>query len=72
MRRLIIRNVTGAELGVMVEPWTGQEDVSPGGSIVIEGSFGDEDLIIDIAEDTFVSVWGPADYKITKVPHQLT
>jgi hypothetical protein len=67
MKKLIIRNMTGAELGVMVEPWTGREEAGPGGSVIIEGNFEDEELIIDIGDDTFVSVWGPAKYTIRSV-----
>jgi hypothetical protein len=59
MKRLIIRNKSGMELGVMLEPSTEREDVDDGHLLIIEGEFVDDDLIIDIGDENFVSVWSP-------------
>jgi hypothetical protein len=59
MKKLVIRNKSNAELSVMLEPWTPREDVEPGGTIEIIGDFSDEELIVDIGDDNFVSVWSP-------------
>jgi hypothetical protein len=65
IKRVIIRNNTNTELGVMVEPWTQEESAAPGGAIVIEAHFSDQDLIIDVGDETFLSVWAPPEYRIT-------
>jgi hypothetical protein len=59
MKRLIIRNKSGMELGVMLEPSTEREDVDSGHALIIEGEFIDDELIIDIGDENFVSVWSP-------------
>ncbi|TFZ57597.1 MULTISPECIES: hypothetical protein [Methylobacteriaceae] len=62
MRRLVIRNVSSVELGLMLEPWTDREDLKPGGEITIEGNFSDDDeLILDFCDKNFISIWTPPD-----------
>ena len=51
----------------MLEPWTDREDVAPGGAVVVEGSFSDEELIIDYFDECFVSIWGPPGTTLRKV-----
>jgi hypothetical protein len=58
MKKLVIRNQSRAGLAVIVEPIFAQEDVGPGKSVSIEGTFADDDeLVIDIGPDNSVSVW---------------
>ena len=64
IRKIIIRNKSILELGVMLEPWTDRDDVSPGGQIVIEANFSDNDLIIDFGDDNFLSIWSPPESTI--------
>ena len=59
MRRLVIRNTSDAELGVMLEPWTDREDVEAGSRAVVEGDFTDDEVIIDFGAESFLSVWCP-------------
>lgn len=59
MRRLVIRNASDAELGVMLEPWTDREDVQAGGQVTLEGEFADDEVIIDFGNENFLSVWCP-------------
>ncbi len=59
MKRLIIRNKSGMELGIMLEPSTEREDVDIGHVLIVEGEFIDDELIIDIGDENFVSVWSP-------------
>lgn len=72
MRKLTIRNLTGMELGLMLEPSTEREDAEAGASIVIEGSFVDDELIIDIGDENFVSVWSPPGATVRLVRGQET
>jgi hypothetical protein len=65
LKRMIIRNVSNAELGVMLEPWTDREDVPPGANLILEANFDDdEEIIIDFADDHFLSIWSPPGSKI--------
>ncbi len=66
MRRILIRNMSSCELGVMLEPWTDREDVEAGGTISIEGGFADEEITIDFADDSFLSIWCPPFSKLHK------
>ena len=59
MRRLVIKNASSTELGVMLEPWCDREDVEAGGQVTIVGDFADEELIIDFGDECFLSVWTP-------------
>jgi hypothetical protein len=59
LKRIIIRNKSKDELGVMLEPWTVRDDAAPGCSILLEGDFNDEELVIDVGDDTFLSIWSP-------------
>ena len=59
LRKIVIRNKSMEELGVMLEPWTDREDIKPGNEIVIEGKFADNELVIDIGDDSFISIWSP-------------
>ena len=59
IKRVIIRNKTGAELGLMLEPLTEREDIGAGKSLAIEGVFEDGDLVIDVGEENFISIWSP-------------
>lgn len=59
LKKVVIRNMSGLELGVMLEPWTDREDVAPGGQIVVEGEFSDGDIVIDIGDENFISIWSP-------------
>ena len=59
VRRIIIRNKSRSELGVMLEPWTNREDLEPKGQLIIEADFSDDDLIIDFGDDSFLSIWSP-------------
>jgi hypothetical protein len=59
IKRIVVRNASKLELGVMLEPWTDREDIEPEGEIVISGDFSDSELVIDIGDDNFVSVWSP-------------
>jgi hypothetical protein len=58
MRRFFIRNTSGTELGVMLEPWTDREDVEVGGRVLIEGEFADK-VIVEFGEESFLSVLCP-------------
>lgn len=66
MRRLIIRNTSDTDLGVMLEPWTDREDVEPGGQVTLEGEFGDDELVLDFGGDSFISIWSPPGCKLRK------
>lgn len=66
MRRMVIRNTSKAELGVMLEPSTDRKDVEAGGTLTIEGNFADEDVTIDFGDESFLSVWCPPGCKLTK------
>ncbi len=59
MRKVIIRNKSSVELGVMIEPWCNRCDVQPGEEASIDGKDWDEDIIVDVFDESFVSVWGP-------------
>ena len=59
MRRVIIRNKSGAELGVMLEPSTDREDIEADGQLIVEGDLSDNGLIIDFGDDSFLSIWCP-------------
>lgn len=67
MRRVVIRNTSRAELGVMLEPWTDRENVKPGGSVAVEGDFSDDEITIDHGEDNFLSIWCPPGCKLRKI-----
>ncbi len=67
MQRLLIRNTSQAELGVMLEPWTDREDIAPGGQVILEGDFSADDLGIDFGDENFLSLWCPAGCKLRKV-----
>lgn len=60
MRRLVIRNTSDAELGVVLEPWTDREDVEAGGQVTLKGEFADNELVIDFGNENFLSIWCPA------------
>jgi len=49
----------------MLEPWTDREDVSPNGTIAIEAAFVDDEIIIDVGDANFLSLWVPAGAKLT-------
>jgi hypothetical protein len=66
MRRLVIRNTSDVELGVMLEPWTDRHDVEAGGQVTIEGEFEDDELIIDVGSENFLSVWCPPGCQLRK------
>lgn len=57
--RIVIRNKSSSELGVMLEPWTDREDVPAGMQVVINGEFSDNEILIDVSDDNFVSIWSP-------------
>ena len=59
IKKIVIRNKSTAELGVMLEPWTDREDIGPEGQIMIEGEFSDGEIIIDLFDENFISVWSP-------------
>jgi hypothetical protein len=59
VRRITIKNKSSVELGIMLEPWTDREDIKPGGAVVVEGEFSDEELTIDFGDDAFISIWCP-------------
>lgn len=67
LKRLLFRNMSGVELRIMLEPWTTTEDASPGNSITLEAKFVEDELVIDIYEGNFLSVWSPpeSDLKIS-------
>jgi hypothetical protein len=65
IKKIIIRNKSARELGVMVEPWTGEESVGSGGMIVLEADFEETEIVIDVGDDVFLSIWGPHEYKMT-------
>jgi hypothetical protein len=67
MRRLVIRNASTTELGVMLEPWTDREDVEAGARVVVEGEFADDEVIIDFGDESFLSVWCPPGCKLRKL-----
>lgn len=63
--KIIIRNRSGRELSLMLEPWTDQDTVADGNESAVEGDFTDEEeIIIDIYEDNFLSIWSPPASKI--------
>ena len=66
MRRLVIKNASSTELGVMLEPWCDREDVETGGQVMIEGDFAEEELVIDFHDESFLSVWTPGGCKLRK------
>ncbi len=66
MRRVVIRNTSSAELGVMLEPWTDREDVEAGGQLTVEGDFSDDEIIIDFGDDSFLSIWCPPGCKLRR------
>ncbi|CAA9386264.1 MAG: hypothetical protein AVDCRST_MAG93-9473 [uncultured Chloroflexia bacterium] len=67
MRRLVIKNASSTELGVMLEPWCDREDVAAGGQVTIEGDFSDEELVIDFGNESFLSVWTPPGCMLRKI-----
>ena len=67
MRRIVIRNQSQAELGVMLEPWTDREDIEPGGQLVVEGELSDDDIVIDHFDDHFISIWCPPGSTLRKL-----
>ena len=64
-KRIVIRNKSRGDLGVMLEPWTDREDVGPDGTIMIDGEFVEDEIIIDVDDSTFLSVWVPPGAKIS-------
>ena len=66
MRRLVIRNTSDAELGVMLEPWTDREDVEAGGQVAVEGEFADDEVMIDFGNENFLSIWCPPGCKLRR------
>ena len=66
MRRIVIRNTSSAELGVMLEPWTDREDVEAGATVNIEGDFADDEITIDFGDENFLSVWCPPGCKFSR------
>jgi hypothetical protein len=66
VRRIIIRNKSGRELSLMLEPWTDQSTVGSGTEAIVEGDFtGEEEITIDVYEDNFLSIWSPPASKIS-------
>jgi hypothetical protein len=59
IKRIIIRNKSKSELGVMLEPWTDREDIDPNGQLTVEAEFSEDELIIDVGDDNFLSIWSP-------------
>lgn len=64
LKRIVIRNKSKEELGIMLEPWTDREDVASGLSLILEVDFSDEELVIDVGDDTFLSIWSPPGTKM--------
>ncbi len=59
IKKIIIRNKSKSELGVMLEPWTDREDIDPNGQLTVEAEFSEDELIIDVGDDNFLSIWSP-------------
>ena len=59
MRRIVIRNQSSVELGVMLEPSTEREDVEAGGTLTLTGDFAEDEIMIDFADENFLSIWSP-------------
>ena len=51
----------------MLEPWTTKDDIGAGNILEIAGNFVDDEIVIDVFSDNFVSVWSPPGSTITKV-----
>lgn len=66
MKRIVIRNTSTAELGIMLEPWTDRENIEPGGTVALEGNFDDEEVTIDFGDESFLSIWCPPGCKLIK------
>ena len=66
MQRIVIRNTSREELGVMLEPWTDREDVEAGASINIVGDFADGEITIDFGDEHFLSIWCPPGSKLSR------
>jgi hypothetical protein len=67
IKKIVIRNKSSSELGVMLEPWTTKDDIGAGNILEIAGNFVDDEIVIDVFSDNFVSVWSPPGSTITKV-----
>ena len=67
MKKIFIRNKSTSELGVMLEPWTSREDIDPGQAIEVTGDFSDKELVVDVGDENFISVWAPPGSTIKKV-----
>jgi hypothetical protein len=67
LRKIVVRNKSSSELGIMLEPWTNREDVEPGSTIEVVGDFVDEEVIIDVGNENFISIWSPPRSIIRKV-----
>lgn len=68
LKKIIIRNKSGRQFGLMLEPWADQADIQEGAEVAIEGDFSsEEEVIIDVHEDGFLSIWVPPDSNIVSV-----
>ncbi|WP_422059188.1 hypothetical protein [Sphingopyxis sp.] len=66
IKKIVIKNRSLSQLGVMLEPWTNREDADPEQEIVIEANFSEEDLIIEFFDENFISIWSPPKAKISR------
>lgn len=68
VRKVIIRNKSGCKLGLMLEPWTDRGEVEDCSEVAVEGDFADEEeIIIDVYDGNFLSIWVPPASKITSM-----